>query len=115
MIARGFRFIKRRVLIPLIVYGKPKIFCVGLNKTGTTSLTREMLELGYVVGNQVQGTKLIKEYGKRDFKAVAKLVKTAQFFQDAPFSFPYTYIAMDQYFPNMVFHFMDKTRIAVLA
>ena len=22
---------------------------------------------------------------------------------------------LDQYFPNMVFHFMDKTRIAVLA
>lgn len=103
MISRGISFIKRRFLIPVLVAGKPKIFCVGLNKTGTTSLTREMYELGFFIGSQMRGTRLIREYGKRNFKPIRKLVKSSQFFQDAPFSFPYTFIVMDQYFPKSKF------------
>jgi len=87
----------------LKVYGKPKIFCVGLNKTGTTSLEKEMISLGYTVGNQMRGTRLINNWAKRDFKPIIQLGKTAQFFQDAPFSYPYTYIAMDMAYPNSKF------------
>ena len=41
----------RRLLQGLRVAGKQKVFCIGLNKTGTTSLQKEMIDLGYVVGN----------------------------------------------------------------
>ena len=32
--------------------GKQKIFCIGRNKTGTTSLKRAFEDLGYPVGDQ---------------------------------------------------------------
>lgn len=93
----------RNIYIASKIKNKTKIFCIGLNKTGTTSLEKEMMSLGYTVGNQMRGTRLIDYWAKRDFNPIIQLAKTAQFFQDAPFSYPYTFIAMDQAFPNSKF------------
>lgn len=84
-------------------FGKPKIFCIGKNKTGTTSMSAAMNELGYSVGNQSNAELLIHDWAKRDFRKIIKYCKTAEFFQDVPFSFPYTYIAMDQAFKGSKF------------
>ncbi|SEA69922.1 sulfotransferase [Psychroflexus halocasei] len=82
---------------------KSKVFCVGLNKTGTTSLEKEMMDFGYSVGNQMDGTRLTNDWKKREFSRIIKLAKTADFFQDAPFSYPFTYVIMDHFFPKSKF------------
>jgi hypothetical protein len=83
--------------------GKPKIFCIGLNKTGTTSLKKEMALQGFTVGNQRQAELLFDDWVKRDFRRIVRYCRTARFFQDAPFSYPYTFIALDQAFPGSKF------------
>ncbi|MFO7841297.1 MAG: sulfotransferase [Fidelibacterota bacterium] len=83
--------------------GKRKIFCIGMNKTGTTSLKEEMLLQGYPVGNQRRAERLIDDWAKRDFRRIIRHCRTAQFFQDVPFSYPYTFIVMDHAFPGSKF------------
>lgn len=83
--------------------GKQKVFCIGRNKTGTTSLTKSMVKLGYVVGDQTTGERFIRDWGKRDFTKIASYCRSGEFFQDIPFSLPYTFQAMDMYFPNSKF------------
>lgn len=82
---------------------KPKVFCIGLNKTGTTTLEKVLKDFNYKFGNQRSGELLFKDWFRRDFKSTIALSKTADAFQDAPFSFPFTFIALDQNFPNAKF------------
>lgn len=74
-----------------------------MNKTGTTSLKWAMKELDFTVGNQRKAEALIQEWANRDFKPIIRYCRGANFFQDIPFSLPYTYIAMDQAFQNSKF------------
>jgi len=80
-----------------------KVFCIGLVKTGTTSLEKALKDLGYRLGDQQQGESLLPAYAARDFKPIIEFCLTAEAFQDAPFSFPFTYLALDQSFPNARF------------
>lgn len=82
---------------------KPKIFCIGLNKTGTTSVKKAFNDLGFKVGNQAKGELLLNDYSKRNFKPIIELCKTADAFQDAPFSYPFTFMVLDVFFPNSKF------------
>lgn len=84
-------------------YNSQKIFCIGLNKTGTTSLLSAMEDLGYKVGNQLEAEKMFDDWIKRDFSRYKKYCRKAEFFQDVPFSLPYTFIAMDQAFSGSKF------------
>lgn len=93
-----FPFIKR-----VKAFGKPKIFGIGANKTGTTSLKYAMKELGFTVGTQRTGENLVDDWAKRDFKRLIKYCRTAQFFQDAPFSYNFTYIVLDHAFKGSKF------------
>jgi len=83
--------------------GRKKVFCIGRTKTGTTSLTKAMLDLGYVVGHQRKAEMLFRDWAKRDFTRIAAYCRTAEFFQDVPFSLPYTFQAMDMYYPGSKF------------
>ncbi|WP_394200849.1 sulfotransferase [Shewanella waksmanii] len=81
-----------------------KIFCVGFNKTGTTSLKVAIESLGFKVGDQKRAAILASSnWAKRDFGKVIDYCQSADAFQDAPFSFPYTYQAMDMAFPRSKF------------
>lgn len=80
-----------------------KVFCIGLNKTGTTSIKKAWQDLGLIVGNQAEARKLLQPWIQRDFAPIIKYCKSAQAFQDSPFSFPYTYVALDQAFPGSKF------------
>jgi hypothetical protein len=80
-----------------------KVFCVGRNKTGTTSLARALTHLGYRLGNQRAAELLIEDWGRRDFRRLAALVHTADAFQDIPFSLDFTFQAMDAAFPRSKF------------
>jgi len=79
------------------------VFCIGLVKTGTTSLERALKDLGYRLGDQRKGEALLPAYAVRNFRPIVEFCLTADAFQDAPFSYPFTYIALDQSFPNARF------------
>lgn len=87
---------------------KPKIFCIGLGKTGTTTIEEVFKDFGYKMGSQVKGELLIFDWYKRDFKNIIKLSKTADAFQDVPFSLPFTYIFLDRYFKNAKFILTER-------
>lgn len=82
---------------------KTKIFCIGQNKTGTTSIQEVLRQLDYKVANQAIGEELVKEWGDRKFDNIIKLVKSADAFQDVPFSSNFTYIILDYVFPKSKF------------
>lgn len=82
---------------------REKVFCIGRNKTGTTSLKVAMNEFGYQVGDQREAEKLHKEWAKRDFSGIINYCNSADFFQDIPFSLPYTYVILDHFFPKSKF------------
>ena len=87
---------------------KPKIFCIGFNKTGTTTLEQELKSFGYRLGNQIQGELLIDSWYGEDFKPILKFCKTADAFQDIPFSLPYTYQHLDAYFKDAKFILTER-------
>lgn len=80
-----------------------KIFCIGLNKTGTTSLTKVFLDLGFKVGNQREAELLTDFYFKGDFQPIIDYCKKYQVFQDVPFSYPGIFKEMDKAFPGSKF------------
>ena len=82
---------------------QPKIFCIGKNKTGTTTLLKTMQMHGIRTGNQVRAELLADDYAAGNFKKIIRYCRSAQAFQDAPFSFPDTYKHLDQAFPNSKF------------
>lgn len=83
--------------------GKQKVFCVGRNNTGLSMVKDAYSQLGFVVGNQKFGEHLLHEWAVRDFRRLFLLCLTAQAFQDAPFSYPFTFQALDLRFPKSKF------------
>lgn len=82
---------------------RQKIFCIGFNKTGTTSIEKVLKDFNYNLGNQPAAELLFPDWLDRNFKLIKRYCKSAEAFQDIPFSLPYTYILLDQYFPNAKF------------
>jgi len=103
IIKKPFYFIYEQSINRLLVTNKQKVFCIGKNKTGTTSMKAAMQELGYIVGNQRNAELLLEDYAKRDFRKLIKYCETAQFFQDFPFSKPYSFVILDYAFPGSKF------------
>jgi hypothetical protein len=92
----------------LIKNKSQKIFCIGHNKTGTTTLERVLKDFGYKMGNQEKGELLLDAWYNRDFKSIIKFCKTAEAFQDLPFSLPYTYEHLDVAYPNAKFILTER-------
>lgn len=84
-------------------WGKQKIFCVGLNKTGTVSLTSALEELGVMVAPQKPAEQTIRDWARRDFRRLIRFCRYFQAFQDVPFSCSFTYQALDLAFPGSKF------------
>lgn len=80
-----------------------RVFCIGMNKTGTTSLAKALGDLGFRLGNQRRGEWLIDSYARRDFGPLVKHCRTAQAFQDIPFGLPFTFQILDHCFPRSKF------------
>lgn len=84
--------------------GKTKYFCIGRGKTGTTSLKKAFEDLGFLVGNQRKAEILYdKYYFSNEFGPIIDYCKTAQVFQDAPFSCPDIFRHLDKSYPNSKF------------
>jgi hypothetical protein len=82
---------------------KRKVFCIGLNKTGTTSMAAALRQLGYKVGEQSVAELLIEDWSRRDFRSIVRYCRSADAFQDIPFSLDYTYQALDSAYPGSKF------------
>lgn len=82
---------------------KNPVICIGANKTGTTSLEAFFIENGFRPGNQSAGEVLIKDYARQHWKPILELVRTADFFQDIPFSARKTYEPISAAFPEARF------------
>lgn len=80
-----------------------KIFCIGRNKTGTTSLKQVLKEFDYKIGDQKEAELLTKYYKDYNWKPILKYCQKYEAFQDAPFSWPYTWLILHHHFPNAKF------------
>lgn len=86
------------------VQHKTKYFCVGRNKTGTTSLKKAFIDLGFIVGDQTVAEELYDLYFFQDnFDKIISYCKTAEVFQDVPFSYFKTVPYIDKSYPNSKF------------
>jgi len=94
---------KEQVVNPFKVRNKQKIFCIGRNKTATTSLRDAFVDLGFITGNESKARYLLDDYIKKDFEPIIKFCKHAQVFKDIPFSLPDTYKYLDKAYPGSKF------------
>lgn len=83
---------------------KQKIFGIGFNKTGTTTLEKVLVDLGYNIPDQAsQELLLTHDVENGRFHNFKEFLNDYDFFQDRPFSQNHTYIACDLLFPNSKF------------
>ncbi len=82
---------------------KHKVFCIGRNKTGTTTIEQVLKSFGYKLGDQGQAELFTNDWKYRNFKNVIKFCKKYDAFQDVPFSHDFTFQAIDTAFPNSKF------------
>lgn len=81
-----------------------KVFCIGANKTGTSTLESILTNLGLKVPNQQeQELLLVDAIRAGNFSRVLEYCDQYDAFQDAPFSQEHNYIILDTLFPNSKF------------
>ena len=83
---------------------KTKVFCIGYNKTGTTTLEAVLTKLGYRMPFQASQERLVvEELYRGNFEPLSSLCKNYDAFQDLPFSQGVVYAAVDALFPGSKF------------
>ena len=86
-----------------------KVFCIGYNKTGTTTLETVLRLYGYIMPNQQQQEiRLSKSTFRTDYSELAQFCNNYDAFQDMPFSQDLTYVAADAIFPNSKFILTER-------
>lgn len=80
-----------------------KVFCIGANKTGTTSVEHVLRSLGLTLGEQGQAERLVHDWAMRDYRRIIKYCQSAEAFQDIPFSLHGTFKVLDGAFPRSKF------------
>ena len=82
---------------------KVKVFGIGRNKTGTTSLQDGLTALGYRVAPTKKGEFLLEDWAKGNFRSILSLSREYNAFQDVPFNLPGTFEVVDKEFPGSKF------------
>jgi len=80
-----------------------KIFCIGMNKTGTKSTKAALIELGFQFAPQLPAEMMLKDWAERRFDKLINFCYDYQCFKDIPFSLPYTFQILDTHYPNSKF------------
>jgi hypothetical protein len=81
-----------------------KIFGIGFNKTGTTSLAGALEQLGYRVAPQGPIVGLFEPiYLQRQYRYLSEFCRRYDAFQDIPFSLPGVFRELDRLFPGSKF------------
>lgn len=84
--------------------GYDKVFCIGYNKTGTTSLESVLKDLGFNMPDQkTQEEQISHVLVSGRYDVLKELVEQYDAFQDLPFSHERLYIALDAMFPGSKF------------
>lgn len=100
---RKVKKIKEKYIDVLLYKNKQKYFCIGLNKTGTTSLRKAFIDVGFKVGNQRSAELLLDNIKEQDYKKLIRYCNSAEVFQDVPFSFFGVYKVLHEHFPEAKF------------
>ena len=88
----------------LRIQKRPKVFCIGYNKTGTTTMESVLNNLGYRMPNQgTQESLIVEELFRGNYAPLYNLCKQYDAFQDMPFSQGVTYAIVDAMFPGSKF------------
>lgn len=81
-----------------------KIFCIGFNKTGTTSLRNYFHSEGFSSGDQQAFEHNLNSYRFKNYSTFIEMIKNdfwgSNLFQDIPFSLPNFYKELYKEFPN---------------
>lgn len=96
---------------PVVLSNKSfnKIFCIGYNKTGTTTIEAVLRLCGYNLPNQQeQEIRLTKQCFNCDYTGLKSFVSSYDAFQDLPFSQGEIYVAADALFPNSRFILTER-------
>jgi len=102
MTPQDFTRIVRRKVLSRKNYNK--IFCIGYNKTGTTTLELVLKLYGFNLPNQQdQEARLTERCLATDYTELESFVRGYDAFQDLPFAQGQTYVAADALFPNSRF------------
>jgi len=84
-----------------------KIFCIGYNKTGTTSLNRFMEKNNIPTAHNADFGSNLEFYHNHNYSFFTDLINKYHnefiFFSDVPFSLPLLYIALDRSYPGSKF------------
>jgi len=84
-----------------------KIFCIGYNKTGTSSLSKIFYQNGFLVAPQEPFECNMESYYFDNYETIIKMIKNDyyqySFFQDVPFSMPNFYKTLYENFPDAKF------------
>ena len=90
----------RKLMSTVKSAGRRKVFCIGFNKTGTTTIKRSVRELGFVLGDQRLAEPMLRDWHENRYEPILRYCRSAQVFQDVPFSLPGMYEALDTEFPG---------------
>lgn len=83
---------------------RTKVFCIGYNKTGTTSVESLLRDLGYRMPVQVEQEALVVEaLFDGDYRPLKALCDKYEAFQDLPFSQGVIYAVLDNMYPGSKF------------
>ncbi len=86
-----------------------KVFCIGFNKTGTTTLKTTFEEMGFKVAPQLIGERLMKKIKNQNFDGLLKFCEEPyHLYQDIPFSLPGVYKVLHSHFPNAKFILLTR-------
>jgi len=84
-----------------------KVFGIGFNKTGTSSLSQIFVNNNFKVAPQNPFEYNLESYFYKNYSTFTEMIKNDYYhytlFQDVPFSFPNFYKFLDQEFPNSKF------------
>jgi len=96
-------YIKYKAKKNIAKRNKAKIFVIGFNKTGTTSVESALKEFDIYMGNQEEAERLLENITKDDYKHLFEYCYRAEAFQDIPFSIPGVFKLLDKKFENSKF------------
>lgn len=84
-----------------------KVFCIGFNKTGTTSLSQIFWNNNFSVAPQEPFEYNLESYFYKNYSTYINMIKDDYYsdtlFQDVPFALPDFYKTLDKEFPNSKF------------
>ena len=96
---------------PTVIANKDfnKCFCVGFNKTGTTTLERVLRTYGYRMPSiEEQELRFTKNFNKTKYSEFVRFADQFDAFQDLPFSQELAFVVADALFPDSKFILTER-------